>query len=340
MQREAQQRGKFFLCEGRVYGRRRSVGEQSGEPCADCAFADTRTMSSAAPTQSLSKRDTPSPNTCTSFDSRPSSQQNQPYTTHSLILPVSVTSNNVVAVSNAPPPSTSSGSVSSSGPGPGPLPAQVQVQQRGNPQFTFAPAAPIPPLSVQQGQQPSATAPSMRLMSFPHQNAPLVFANPPVTTTAATPFPAAAAALVLGSRVMIPMTTSETPKSIEPSTLRSGKWFPEEEEYALLLIRFFEQGLIGDCEDGTTLRSYLAKKLHCAPMRISKKFAGRGIGKRTYTARGRCLGTLQQLQQSEHKFQQAILASNPLAFPHGSLLTAATAPTRSFPSNATAVPVR
>jgi hypothetical protein len=60
---------------------------------------------------------------------------------------------------------------------------------------------------------------------------------------------------------------------------RSGKWTPEEESFANRLIIDFETGTLKDCEDGCTLRSYLARKLRCAPMRISKKFAGRCIGK-------------------------------------------------------------
>ena len=59
----------------------------------------------------------------------------------------------------------------------------------------------------------------------------------------------------------------------------AGKWSPEEERYATELILAFESGTLDDCEEGTTLRSYLSKKLNCAPMRISKKFAGTCIGK-------------------------------------------------------------
>ena len=55
---------------------------------------------------------------------------------------------------------------------------------------------------------------------------------------------------------------------------RRGRWTPEEEAYAQSLIKEFEAGMLDDCENGTTLRSYLSRKLHCAPMRISKKFAG------------------------------------------------------------------
>ena len=62
-------------------------------------------------------------------------------------------------------------------------------------------------------------------------------------------------------------------------SVRSGKWSSEEEGYADRLVLEFEKGWLTDCENGCTLRSYLAKKLNCAPMRISKKFAGRCIGK-------------------------------------------------------------
>jgi len=64
-----------------------------------------------------------------------------------------------------------------------------------------------------------------------------------------------------------------------PSSVRSGKWTTEEENFANQLVVNFEKGTLNDCEDGCTLRSYLAKKLNCAPMRISKKFAGRCVGK-------------------------------------------------------------
>lgn len=62
---------------------------------------------------------------------------------------------------------------------------------------------------------------------------------------------------------------------------RSGKWSPEEEALALQLIHEFEAGTLppSECPNGCTLRSFLSKKLSCAPMRISKKFAKKQIGK-------------------------------------------------------------
>jgi hypothetical protein len=63
------------------------------------------------------------------------------------------------------------------------------------------------------------------------------------------------------------------------STPRTGKWSVEEEKYCKQLIDAFENGKLPDCIEGTSLRAYLSKKLNCSPMRISKKFAGLGIGK-------------------------------------------------------------
>ncbi len=85
----------------------------------------------------------------------------------------------------------------------------------------------------------------------------------------------------------ISSSSESSPKKIAPcydsdsgySSQRAGKWSTEEENLANQLVIDFENGALEDCDDGTTLRSYLARKLNCAPMRISKKFAGRCIGK-------------------------------------------------------------
>jgi hypothetical protein len=55
---------------------------------------------------------------------------------------------------------------------------------------------------------------------------------------------------------------------------RRGRWTPEEDIYSKSLIEEFKAGMLDDCDNGNTLRIYLSRKLHCAPMRISKKFAG------------------------------------------------------------------
>jgi hypothetical protein len=62
-------------------------------------------------------------------------------------------------------------------------------------------------------------------------------------------------------------------------------YIQEEERFANSLIEEFEKGTILDCENGCTLRAYLSRKLHCAPMRISKKYAGKSIGKHVFLSR-------------------------------------------------------
>jgi hypothetical protein len=47
----------------------------------------------------------------------------------------------------------------------------------------------------------------------------------------------------------------------------------EEEEYATRFIHYFSSGLL-TLPEGKTLRASLAEKLHCDPMRITKKYAG------------------------------------------------------------------
>jgi hypothetical protein len=61
----------------------------------------------------------------------------------------------------------------------------------------------------------------------------------------------------------------------------------EEEEYTSRIIQHFSAGLL-TLPEGATLRSYLADKLNCDPMRITKKFTGACcLGKRVYNLRDR-----------------------------------------------------
>lgn len=68
--------------------------------------------------------------------------------------------------------------------------------------------------------------------------------------------------------------------------LRRGKWTAEEQNYSELLIQYFLAGVVPKCADGTTLRAFLSAKLHCAPMRITKKFAGATLGKSIFYRTG------------------------------------------------------
>ena len=57
----------------------------------------------------------------------------------------------------------------------------------------------------------------------------------------------------------------------------------EEEEFAVRLIHFFNQGQLADLSEGTTMRAFLSERLRCEPMRVTKKLHGsKGLGKRVY----------------------------------------------------------
>merc|ERR1719245_1748531 len=87
---------------------------------------------------------------------------------------------------------------------------------------------------------------------------------------------------------------------------RRGKWTVEEENYANFLVKEFENGSVPDCENGCTLRAFLSRKLHCAPMRISKKFAGKSIGKSIFSRTGQLdAGDAANLRRLESLFVRA-----------------------------------
>lgn len=111
---------------------------------------------------------------------------------------------------------------------------------------------------------------------------------------------------------------SEVPPVFRDKPQRSGKWTREEEVYAELLIELFEKGHINE-KNGCTLRSFLSRKLHCAPMRISKKYAGKGIGKMVFLSKcnfrgmGDGIGSpaylanMQRLRQAESTFYKSCI---------------------------------
>jgi len=114
-------------------------------------------------------------------------------------------------------------------------------------------------------------------------------------------------------RANAPITATHT--IFNNMALRRGKWTGDEERFANALIEEFEKGSLSDCENGCTLRAYLSKKLHCAPMRISKKFAGKSIGKHVFLSRGSagCIDSRaghkdsEKLRQLEFHFHMSLL---------------------------------
>lgn len=78
---------------------------------------------------------------------------------------------------------------------------------------------------------------------------------------------------------------SRAPKPKLSVALRRGKWPVEEEDFTSAIVETFREGYL-PLADGTTLRTYLSGQLHCAPMRITKKFAkDASIGKQVYKRR-------------------------------------------------------
>lgn len=70
----------------------------------------------------------------------------------------------------------------------------------------------------------------------------------------------------------------------------------EEEEYTSRIIHYFGTGLL-TLPEGATLRSYLANKLNCDPMRITKKYAGAScLGRRVHQFRDRPTPTIAEIQ--------------------------------------------
>ena len=99
--------------------------------------------------------------------------------------------------------------------------------------------------------------------------------------------------------------------SMKSLRLRKGKWLPEEEAYAQLIIRDYKRGFLKRApRSSATLRAYLSEELRCEPMRITKKFAGdASIGKHTYTATDcgaddeEVVRAQKELADAEHEFK-------------------------------------
>lgn len=72
----------------------------------------------------------------------------------------------------------------------------------------------------------------------------------------------------------------------------------EEEALTARIIHYFSLGVL-QLPEGTTLRAYLAQKLDCDPMRITKKFTGTNcLGKRVYHSCERTTATYEVAKQA------------------------------------------
>ena len=130
---------------------------------------------------------------------------------------------------------------------------------------------PAPPVPVRPSEAPAPAPPQRAPRLGGSSNASADTGDPPSCGT--------------GSSAAGGASNSGGAKSKRVNGLRRGKWTPEEEAYALRLIAEFKAGLL-PLTDGTTLRTFLSKLLHCDPMRISKKFVGSNcIGKQVFRRR-------------------------------------------------------
>ena len=78
----------------------------------------------------------------------------------------------------------------------------------------------------------------------------------------------------------------------------------EEEEYTTRVIHHFSSGLI-TLPEGKTLRTFLADKLHCDPMRITKKFAGAScLSKKIHTLCERPQFTPQEIEAARIEIER------------------------------------
>ena len=78
----------------------------------------------------------------------------------------------------------------------------------------------------------------------------------------------------------------------------------EEEEYTTRVIHHFSTGLIS-LPEGKTLRSFLAEKLQCDPMRITKKYAGAScLSKRIHSMCERPQFTPQELEEARSEIER------------------------------------
>ncbi|KAL7519333.1 hypothetical protein ACHAWX_004115, partial [Stephanocyclus meneghinianus] len=101
-----------------------------------------------------------------------------------------------------------------------------------------------------------------------------------------------------------------SPKDVPKTTLRAGRWFPEEERYAARLIAEFKMGTL-PLPEKISLREFLSKIFHCHPMRITKKFEGNNmIGKISFRKRGVLTSAAwDELKELERNFWERMVKS-------------------------------
>lgn len=144
-----------------------------------------------------------------------------------------------------------------------------------------------------------------------HKNVP----PPPVATPSKCERKTSAASISSTGTASVTSTPNASPVRY---FRRSGPWSREEEIYAASLIDCFFKGVL-DIAEGTTLRAFLASRLCCNPMRISKKLASeciadiripKKLGSSTFVLRGEVTSEEQaETEEALRSLQHAYLHS-------------------------------
>lgn len=103
--------------------------------------------------------------------------------------------------------------------------------------------------------------------------------------------------------------------------VRNGKWLVEEETYMETMIDYFLEGIVF-AGNGTSIRLILSKILNCSPMRLSKKFQKKALGKHTFRLpQGRSVISpihpmdhrtkMKHLSQLQYEYYQALENNQP-----------------------------
>ncbi|RLN93387.1 hypothetical protein BBJ28_00018571 [Nothophytophthora sp. Chile5] len=139
---------------------------------------------------------------------------------------------------------------------------------------------------------------------------------PPITAPVKRERKASTASLSSTGTASVSSTPSASPVRFFQ---RSGPWSREEEVYAASLIDCFFKGVL-DIAEGTTLRAFLASRLCCNPMRISKKLASeciadiripKKLGSSTFVLRGEVTAEEQmETEEALRSLQHAYLHSD------------------------------
>lgn len=113
----------------------------------------------------------------------------------------------------------------------------------------------------------------------------------------------------VGGRELLDLCADPWLANLEPCVFPAPDATPllaqnEEEALTSRIIHYFSLGVL-QLPEGTTLRAYLAQKLACDPMRITKKFTGSNcLGKRVYHSSERTSATYEVAKRAHEELAE------------------------------------